>query len=58
MQIWRGMIALVQEDGYLHVIAATGMEQGEIALGRFKSDEGVVGCHPEDWRTGNGAGHL
>jgi Nif-specific regulatory protein len=43
LQMLRGMVALVQEDGYLQVIAATGMEKGEIALGRFKPGEGVMG---------------
>ncbi|HUX90381.1 MAG TPA: nif-specific transcriptional activator NifA [Gallionellaceae bacterium] len=43
LQMLRGMVALVQEDGDLQVIAATGMEQEEIAQGRFKPGEGVVG---------------
>jgi Nif-specific regulatory protein len=43
LQMQRGMVALLQEDGYLQVIAATGMDQDEIALGRFRSGEGVMG---------------
>jgi len=43
LQMLRGMVALVQEDGDLQVIAATGMEQDEIAQGRFKPGEGVMG---------------
>jgi Nif-specific regulatory protein len=43
LQMQRGMVALVQEDGDLHVIAATGMEKNEIELGRFKRGEGVMG---------------
>jgi Nif-specific regulatory protein len=43
LQMQRGMVALLQEDGFLQVIAATGMDQDEIAHGRFKSGEGVMG---------------
>ena len=43
LQMQRGMVALLQEDGYLQVIAATGMDQDEIAQGRFKAGEGVMG---------------
>jgi Nif-specific regulatory protein len=43
LQMLRGMVALLQEDGHLQVIAATGMDQDEIALGRFKPGEGVMG---------------
>ncbi len=43
LQMRRGMVALVQEDGYLQVIAAIGMKHEEIALGRFKPGEGVMG---------------
>jgi Nif-specific regulatory protein len=43
LQMQRGMVALLQEDGYLQVIAATGMDQDEIAHGRFKAGEGVMG---------------
>src|SRR5208337_1085060 len=43
LQMQRGMVALLQEDGYLQVIAATGMDQDEIAQGRFKPGEGVMG---------------
>jgi Nif-specific regulatory protein len=43
LQMQRGMVALLQEDGYLQVIAATGMDSGEIAQGRFRSGEGVMG---------------
>ena len=43
LQMQRGMVALLQEDGFLQVIAATGMDQEEIAHGRFKSGEGVMG---------------
>jgi Nif-specific regulatory protein len=43
LQMQRGMVALSQEDGYLQVIAATGMDQNEIAHGRFKAGEGVMG---------------
>jgi Nif-specific regulatory protein len=43
LQMQRGMVALLQEDGYLQVIAATGMDRSEIAQGRFKSGEGVMG---------------
>jgi Nif-specific regulatory protein len=43
LQMQRGMVALLQEDGYLQVIAATGMDLDEIAHGRFKSGEGVMG---------------
>ena len=41
LQMLRGMVALVQEDGFLQVIAATGMEQEEIEHGRFKLGEGI-----------------
>lgn len=43
LQMQRGMVALLQEDGYLQVIAATGMDREEIAQGRFRSGEGVMG---------------
>ena len=43
LQMQRGMVALLQEDGYLQVIAATGMNKEEIAQGRFRSGEGVMG---------------
>jgi Nif-specific regulatory protein len=43
LQMLRGMVALVQEDGDLQVIAATGLEQEEISHGRFKRGEGVMG---------------
>jgi Nif-specific regulatory protein len=43
LQIQRGMVALKQEDGYLQVVAATGLEKEAIALGRFKLGEGVMG---------------
>lgn len=43
LQMQRGMVALLQDDGYLQVIAATGMDQEEIALGRFRAGEGVMG---------------
>jgi len=43
LQMLRGMVALVEEDGDLQVIAATGMERQEIELGRFKPGEGVMG---------------
>ncbi|MGC2458170.1 MAG: nif-specific transcriptional activator NifA [Gallionellaceae bacterium] len=43
LQMLRGMVALVQEDGDLQVIAATGMGTGEIEQGRFKRGEGVMG---------------
>jgi len=43
LQMQRGMVALLQEDGYLQVIAATGMNKEESALGRFRSGEGVMG---------------
>jgi Nif-specific regulatory protein len=43
LHMQRGMVALKQEDGYLQVIAATGMDPDEIALGRFKAGEGVMG---------------
>ncbi|HET7831723.1 MAG TPA: nif-specific transcriptional activator NifA [Gallionella sp.] len=43
LQMRRGMVALVQEDGCLQVVAATGMEAEEMALGRFRSGEGVMG---------------
>ena len=43
LQMLRGMVALVQDDGDLQVIAATGMEREEIAHGRFKPGEGVMG---------------
>jgi len=43
LQMQRGMVALLQEDGYLQVVAATGMNKEEIAQGRFKSGEGVMG---------------
>jgi len=43
LQMQRGMVALLQEDGCLQVIAATGMDQDEIAHGRFKAGEGVMG---------------
>ena len=43
LQMQRGMVALRQEDGYLQVIAATGMDKEEIAQGRFKAGEGVMG---------------
>jgi Nif-specific regulatory protein len=37
------MVALLQDDGFLQVIAGTGMDQDEIAQGRFKAGEGVMG---------------
>ena len=43
LQMLRGMVALVEESGDLQVIAATGMEQDNIAQGRFKRGEGVMG---------------
>jgi Nif-specific regulatory protein len=43
LHMQRGMVALLQEDGFLQVIAATGMGQGEIDLGRFKVGEGILG---------------
>ena len=43
LQMQRGMVALLQDDGYLQVIAATGLDREEIALGRFKAGEGVMG---------------
>ena len=43
LQMQRGMVALLQDDGYLQTIAATGMDQDEIDLGRFKVGEGVMG---------------
>lgn len=43
LHMQRGMVALLQEDGYLQVIAATGMDSGEIAQGRFRAGEGVMG---------------
>lgn len=43
LQMLRGMVALVEENGDLQVIAATGMEQDNIAQGRFKRGEGVMG---------------
>ena len=43
LQKQHGIVALLQEDGYLQVIAGTGMTQDEIARCRFKADEGVMG---------------
>jgi Nif-specific regulatory protein len=43
LHMQRGMVALLQEDGHLQVVAATGMNKDEIAQGRFKSGEGVMG---------------
>ncbi len=43
LQMRRGMIALVQEDDDLQVIAASGLDEDEIRLGRFKRGEGVMG---------------
>ncbi len=43
LQMRRGMVALVQDDGHLQVIAAIGMKHEEIVLGRFKPGEGVMG---------------
>jgi len=43
LQMQRGMVALLQDDGYLQAIAATGMDQDEISQGRFKPGEGVMG---------------
>ncbi|MBI3901950.1 MAG: nif-specific transcriptional activator NifA [Nitrosomonadales bacterium] len=43
LQMQRGMVALLQDDGYLQVIAASGLNREEIAHGRFKSGEGVMG---------------
>jgi Nif-specific regulatory protein len=43
LQMQRGMVALMQDDGFLQVIAATGMGQGQIDLGRFKVGEGILG---------------
>jgi Nif-specific regulatory protein len=37
------MVALLQDDGFLQVVAATGLDQEEIAHGRFKPGEGVMG---------------
>ena len=43
LHMQRGMVALLQDDGYLQVVAATGMDKEEIAQGRFRSGEGVMG---------------
>ena len=43
LQMQRGMVALMQDDGCLQVVAATGMNKDEIAHGRFRSGEGVMG---------------
>jgi Nif-specific regulatory protein len=43
LHMQRGMVALLQDDAFLQVIAATGMDQDEIAQGRFKPGEGVMG---------------
>ena len=43
LQMQDGIVALLQEDSYLQVIAGTGMDQDEIAQCRFKADEGVMG---------------
>jgi Nif-specific regulatory protein len=43
LQMRRGMIALIQPDGDLQVVAAYGLEQKEILRGRFKRGEGVMG---------------
>ena len=43
LQMQHGIVALLQEDSYLQVIAGTGMDQDEIAQCRFKADEGVMG---------------
>ena len=43
LQKQHGIVALLQDDGYLQVIAGTGMDQEEIAQCRFKADEGVMG---------------
>ncbi len=43
LQMLRGMVALVEDDGALQVVAATGMEPKEIAQGRFMPGEGVMG---------------
>lgn len=39
----RGMISLVQDDGELHIIGATGLSQEEIDRGRFRIGEGITG---------------
>lgn len=43
LQMVRGMVALVEEGGSLQVVAANGLEQKEIDLGRFQPGEGVMG---------------
>ena len=43
LQMQHGIVALLQDDSYLQVIAGTGMDQDEIAQCRFKADEGVMG---------------
>jgi Nif-specific regulatory protein len=43
LHMQRGMVALLQDDGFLQVIAATGLNPEEIAHGRFKPGEGVMG---------------
>ncbi len=43
LQMLRGMVALLQEDGDLQVIAATGMKREAILQGRFQPGEGVMG---------------
>ncbi len=43
LQMQRGIVALLQQDHHLQVVAATGMDQDEIAQGRVKAGEGVMG---------------
>ena len=43
LHMQRGMVALLQDDAFLQVIAATGLDQEEIANGRYKPGEGVMG---------------
>ena len=43
LHMQRGMVALLQDDAFLQVIAATGLDQEEIANGRYKPGEGLMG---------------
>ena len=43
LQMQRAMVALLQEDGFLQVIASSGLNQDEMAHGRFAPGEGVMG---------------
>lgn len=43
LHMQRGMVALLEDDGHLQVVAATGMLDEQMRQGRFSIGEGVIG---------------